>query len=150
MTRLLMISVCVLVVGLAGSSLGAQDTSARAAIEAGNKQFAAALARQDAAGVAALYSTNAEAYPPNSNVVRGRADIQKLWKSVMDSGIASADLATTHVESSGDLAYESGTYEMKTKDGKVADHGKYVVVWKRVGGKWMLHRDIWNTNQPAK
>jgi hypothetical protein len=26
---------------------------------------------------------------------------------------------------------------------------KYVVVWKRVGGQWRLHRDIWNA-MPAK
>ena len=150
MKRLLTISGCILVLGLAGSGLDAQDAGARAAIEAGNRQFMAALAKQDAAGVAALYSMDAEASPPNSNVVRGRAEIQKLWKAVMDSGIASANLTTTDVGSSRDLAYESGTYEMKTKDGKVADYGKYVVVWKRIGGKWMLHRDIWNTNQPAK
>jgi len=31
----------------------------------------------------------------------------------------------------------------------VADRAKYVVVWKKVGGQWLLHRDIWNTSQPA-
>lgn len=141
---------CVLGVVLAATTAAAQDRSARAAIDAGNKQFMAALAKQDAAAIAALYTTNGEANPPNGNVVRGRDEIQKMWKSVMDSGIANANLSTTEVESAGDLAYESGTYEMKTKDGNVADHGKYVVVWKRVGGKWLLHRDIWNTSQPAR
>jgi ketosteroid isomerase-like protein len=29
------------------------------------------------------------------------------------------------------------------KDGKV-DQARYVVVWKREGGRWKLHRDIWN------
>lgn len=149
MLRVLTISGCVLAVVL-GSSARAQDAGVRAAIEAANKQFLTVFAKQDAAGLAAFYTTNGEAYPPNSNVVRGRAEIQKMWKSVIDSGIAGATLTTTEVESSGDLAYESGTYEMKTKDGKVADRGKYVVVWKRVAGKWMLHRDIWNTSQPAQ
>jgi len=130
--------------------LGAQEGNARAAIDAGNKQFLAAFEKKDAKGIAALYTTDGEAYPPNGNVVRGRAELQKLWQSVIDSGIASATLKTAQVESAGDLAYESGAYEMKTKDGKVADNGKYVVVWKRAGGRWMLHRDIWNTNQPAK
>ena len=51
-------------------------------------------------------------------------------------------------ESQGNLAYEVGTYAMKTKDGKVADRGKYCVVWKRVNGRWLLHRDIWSTNLP--
>ena len=148
--RLLMISRCVLVAMLVSGALHAQGPSARAAVEAGNKQFSASLSKQDAAGVAALYTADAEAFPPNAGVVRGRAEIQKMWQSVMDSGIATATLTTAHVESSGDLAYETGAYEMKTKDGKVADRGKYVVVWKRAGGKWMLHRDIWNTNQPAR
>lgn len=148
--RLLTVSGSALVMVLASSSLGAQDGGARAAIEAGNKRFVAALAKQDLAGLAALYTPTGEAYPPNGNVVRGRAEIQKMWKSVVDSGIASATLTTTEVESSGDLAYESGTYEMKLKDGTVADRGKYVVVWKRTGGTWLLHRDIWNTSQPAR
>ena len=148
--RLRTISGCVLVTMLLAGALHAQGPSARAAVEAGNKQFSASLAKQDAAAVAALYTADAEAFPPNADVVRGRAAIQKMWQSVMDSGIATATLTTVHVESSGDLAYETGGYEMKTKDGKVADHGKYVVVWKRAAGKWMLHRDIWNTNQPAR
>jgi uncharacterized protein (TIGR02246 family) len=146
----LMMSVLIAGIVVAGSSLDAQETSARAAIDAGTKRFMAALAKGDLASVAALYTTNAEAFPPNSGVVRGRAEIQNMWKSVIDSGIASANLTTAEVESSGDLAYESGTYEMKTKDGKVADHGKYCVVWKRVGGQWLLHRDIWNTNKPTQ
>jgi hypothetical protein len=38
---------------------------------------------------------------------------------------------------------------MKTQDGKVADRGKYCVVWKKVDTQWMLHRDIWSTDMPA-
>ena len=51
-------------------------------------------------------------------------------------------------EAEGNLAYEVGAYALKTKDGKVADRGKYCVVWKRVNGQWLLHRDIWTTNLP--
>jgi hypothetical protein len=32
------------------------------------------------------------------------------------------------------------------KAGKVLDHGKYVVVWRREGGKWRLLRDMFSTN----
>ena len=96
-----------------------------------------------------MYTTDAEAFPPSSDVVKGRAAIEKLWKSVLDSGIAAADLVTTDVDSTGILASEAGTYAMKTKAGAVADRGKYVVTWKKVGGRWMLHRDIWNTSLPA-
>ena len=67
---------------------------------------------------------------------------------MLDSGITGIDLKTTEVESAGSIAYEVGTYVMKTKDGKVADRGKYCVVWKKVGADWLLHRDIWTTSLP--
>jgi uncharacterized protein (TIGR02246 family) len=120
----------------------------RAAIEAGNKKFADGAAKKDAALIATAYTTDAQAFPPNSDVVKGRPAIQKLWQSVLDSGIAAFELKTMEVESAGNIAYEVGTYAMKTKDGKVADHGKYCVVWKQVNGQWLLHRDIWTTNLP--
>lgn len=50
-----------------------------------------------------------EAFPPNSDIVKGRPALQKLWQSVLDSGIASFELTTTEVEADGNLAYEVGT-----------------------------------------
>jgi uncharacterized protein (TIGR02246 family) len=126
----------------------AQDP-ARAAIEAANQKFVAAFNKQDATGVAAAYSPDANAFPPNSPIVKGRPAIQKMWQDVITSGITSIAIATTEVESAGTIAYEAGTYELKTKDGKVADKGKYCVVWKKLNGQWMLHRDIWSTDMPA-
>ena len=126
----------------------AQD-AARSAIDAANKKFIAAFNKKDAAGVASTYSPDANAFPPNAPILKGRAAIQKMWQDVINSGITSISLVTTEVESGGNIAYESGTYEMKTQDGKVADKGKYCVVWKNVNGQWMLHRDIWSTDMPA-
>jgi ketosteroid isomerase-like protein len=34
--------------------------------------------------------------------------------------------------------------------GKVNDRGKYIVIWRKVGGQWKLYRDIFNTNMPEK
>jgi len=138
-----------LIIGFVGlRRTAAQEGSVRAAIAAGNKKFIDGAAKGDASLIATAYTADAEAFPPNSDVVRGRPAIEKLWKSVLDSGIGAFELATTEVESQGNLAYEVGTYVMKTKDGKVADRGKYCVVWKRVNGRWLLHRDIWSTNLP--
>jgi len=150
MIRQILVSGCVLAVVLGASSAAAQS-GARAAIESANKQFMAAVSKGDAAALAGMYSTDARVFPPNSDAVRGRAEIQKMWQAVIDSGLASLTLSTTEVESSADIAYEIGTYEMKMKDGKgAADRGKYIVVWKRDGGRWLLHRDMWNTSLPAR
>jgi uncharacterized protein (TIGR02246 family) len=131
-----------------GQPGGDASTAVRAAIEAANKKFMDGAARHDAALIASVYTEDAEAFPPNSDIVRGRPALQKLWQSVLDSGIAAFELNTTEVGADGNLAYEVGTYAMKTKDGTVADRGKYCVVWKRVNGQWLLHRDIWTTNLP--
>jgi uncharacterized protein (TIGR02246 family) len=139
-----------LAVGGAATTARAQDAAgARPAIEAANKRFSEAIAKGDAAALAAMYTPDAQAFPPNSDVVKGRAAIEKLWKSVIDSGVAAADLVTTDVDSTGSLASEAGTYAMRTKAGAGAERGKYVVTWKKVGGHWMLHRDIWNSSLPA-
>lgn len=52
------------------------------------------------------------------------------------------------VSSSGDMAYEIGTYSLNFHGdkGPVQDEGKYVVVWKNVGGAWKAAADIFNTN----
>lgn len=126
----------------------ASASAVRAAIEAGNKKFSDGAAKHDAALLATAYTEDAEAFPPNSDMVKGRPALQKLWQSVLDSGITGVELKTTEVEAFGALAYEVGAYTMKAKDGAVADRGKYCVVWKRVNGEWLLHRDIWSTSLP--
>ncbi len=125
------------------------DVNVRAAIEAANKKLAGAAAKGDAAAMASVYSPDAIAFPPNADAIKGQAAIRKMWQDVLASGIASMELTTSEVESAGDLAYEVGNYAMKAKDAKVADRGKYCVVWKRVNGQWMLHRDIWSTSMPT-
>jgi ketosteroid isomerase-like protein len=127
---------------------GGGNATIRAAIEAGGQKFIEGVAKHDTAMIASTYTEDAEAFPPNADTVKGRAAIQRMWQSVLDSGVAAFELSTTEVESAGGLAYEVGTYVMKTKDGKVADRGKYCVIWKRVGGRWLLHRDIWSTSLP--
>jgi ketosteroid isomerase-like protein len=132
------------------SAQGGGNAAVRAAIEKTNKKFVDGAAKGDAAVIASAYTADAIAFPANSEAVTGKPAIQKMWQSVLESGITGFELTTTEVDSAGNLAYEVGTYVLKMKDGTVADRGKYCVVWKRVNGEWLLHRDIWTTNLPAK
>ena len=134
--------------GLFSHALAQSD--ARRSIESVGQKFSAAFQSGDVATVASFYTEDGETYPPNGDVVHGRDAIQKMWQSVLSTGTASMKLATREVESSGDLAWESGTYELFAKDGASLDRGKYIVVWKRAQGQWRLHRDIWNSSLPAK
>ena len=125
----------------------------RAAIEANNKKFAAALGDKDAAAVAALYTAEARLLPPNAEMMEGAQAIQAFWQGGLDMGIQKATLATVEVQVRGDIACEVGEYTLiiqPTADQTIKDKGKYVVVWKKQDGSWKLDVDIWNTSLPAE
>jgi uncharacterized protein (TIGR02246 family) len=133
--------VFLLVLLLAAAPARAEDV--RAAVEAGNRAFIAAFLRGDAQAVAGRYSEDAKVIAPGAAVASGRAAIAAFWQAQIDSGIRDVALETEDVESAGDLAYETGNVRLVAKDGS-ASTARYLVVWKRVGGRWLLHRDIWN------
>jgi uncharacterized protein (TIGR02246 family) len=126
----------------------AQAGDAKKGIDAANKAFGVAIAAGNAAGVAALYTDDAVAMPPNSETVTGRPAIEKAFQGMIASGVKEVILTAKEVEAHGDTATEVGAYSVKDAAGKEIDRGKYVVLWKRVQGQWKLHRDIWNSNAP--
>jgi ketosteroid isomerase-like protein len=142
-TRLTVIVAVIALLVLAAGAAPKQD--ARAAVDAAGKTFSAAVAAGDTAKIA----EDAQAFPPNSTRADGRAAIQKMWADFLATGVKKIDLKTLEVEQSGDYAYEVGTYSISGEADKHLDHGKYVVVWKRVGGQWKLFRDIWNSDMAA-
>lgn len=121
--------------------------SPRSHIDELSGQFVAAFNAGDGAALAGLYSENAALFPPGGDRVSGRAAIQAFWQGVLDSGIKLDELNTVEVDARGDLASEVGSLVLSAPgdDGTVKIVGQYIVVWKRSGHTWQLHRDIWNT-----
>jgi hypothetical protein len=42
-----------------------------------------------------------------------------------------------------------GRYTIWATGGAVAEQGKYMMLWRRAGDAWYVHRDIWNTDRPS-
>jgi uncharacterized protein (TIGR02246 family) len=125
----------------------ARADEVRDAVEAGNRAFVAASLAGDAQAVAELYTETAELIAPGAPVARGRAAIAAFWRNGFEAEPPKAmRLETQDVESAGDLAYETGNVTIVARDGATSQ-GRYVVVWKREGGRWQLHRDIWNAER---
>ena len=125
-------------------------SNVKSEIDAGNQKFVAAYAKGDAAAIARLYAPQATILPPGSDMVTGRDAIQKVWAGAIQSGLKITSLQTVSVEQYGSTAREIGRFTAETPNPqkqmtKIA--GKYVVVWKRLNGTWMLDSDIWNLNQ---
>jgi len=119
------------------------------AILATEKVFMAAYNRHDAPALSALYTKDAEIMPPNMKLVKGPKALQGLFKSFWDGGDVKIKLKTVEADGSGEFGYEVGRYTLLGATGKVNDEGKYIVVWKKVAGKWMLYRDIFNSDKAA-
>ena len=118
-------------------------------INTANQSFMTAFAAGDAKALAALYTTDGQLAPPNSDVLTGHEAIGGFWQGAMDMGLKGVALETAELDEYGDTAVEQGRYQLTDGEGNVADRGKYMVFWKRDGDTWTLHRDIWNTSIPA-
>ena len=113
-------------------------------------QFAQAANKQDAAAVAQLYTEDATVLPAGADMVKGRDGIQKLWGAFIKDNSPNFVLTTVNVEDYGQAAREIGRFSLDAhgQNGQVSKvEGKYVVVWKKVGGDWRLDTDIWNMNK---
>lgn len=117
-------------------------------IIAANAKFMAVFAENPSA-LAELYTEGGQVLVHNAPPIEGREAIAQTWQGISESGIANIDLTTLEVDGSGDRAVEVGGYALTTGDGSVADTGRYIVIWHRVDGNWMLHRDMVSSNGPA-
>ncbi len=98
--------------------------------------------------VAALYAADGCRMPPNQKAVCGSDGILGQLTAGKQQGVAKVKIAVTHDETSGDWGYGAGTYEIIGPDGAHADHGKWMNVSKKMNGKWIIQRDIFNSDMP--
>ncbi len=100
------------------------------------------------AGVVALYASDACRMPPNRKIAQGTDAIMEQLKEGRDRGAVKAKITVTSAETSGDLGYGQGTYEITAADGSHIDHGKWMLVEKKVNGAWKTSCDIFNSDMP--
>ena len=139
---------------VATTSAGAVDAEAEEkAIRSEVDRWLQLVKAKDAKGIAQLYAEDGAVMPPNTAIGKGPAAIEKTWAGMM--GTPGFDLTFVPeqivVSSSGDMALDRGTYSLKVAPNGTAqtDTGKYVVVWRKIDGKWKAAADIFNSDLPA-
>jgi uncharacterized protein (TIGR02246 family) len=98
--------------------------------------------------VAAMYAPDGVFMAPNYEPSHGTKETERLFRQLSDAGYEDLRLETLRVESSGDMAMEMGRYSVaihQTNGTTVADRGKYLKVWRRLG-TWLIVADCWNSN----
>ncbi len=126
-------------------------TTAEQEIRRLDEHFMAAGNAKDAKTlVNGFYAESAVLMPPNHPIVEGRDGIRTFLQGMIDAGFERITLATTTIDSDGDVAYGRGRYTLRMTppgQGTVEDTGKYVVVYRRQSdGAWRAVADIFNSD----
>jgi uncharacterized protein (TIGR02246 family) len=143
MSRIAALALCF---GMAVAGLAQAQTAAT--MQRLNDKWTEAFNKGDAAAVAAMYAEDAYVLPPGGDMVKGRSAIEAFWKQAGQQ-VGDAKLVTLDVLPLGPrAAREVGTVTLETKAQPPQQIvGKYSVVWRKIGGRWLLATDIWNMNK---
>lgn len=108
--------------------------------------------QRDLAGCVAFFAPDGTFMAPNAPAARGHDAIREAWAAMFALPNLAVTFGPTFVDeaASGDLAYEIGTWSIgfDGADGRKQDHGKYVVVWRKLGDSWKVLADIFNSDVP--
>ena len=105
-----------------------------------------AITSHDLAATVAVFADDAQILPQHGPAVRGREEIEAYFRDTITPKVAyDTDAEMTLV--SGDIGVEQGRYWIRNvRRGSDVEEGKYLHVWRRIGGDWKLYRMIYNTD----
>ncbi|MEJ2339830.1 MAG: DUF4440 domain-containing protein [Gemmatimonadales bacterium] len=145
--RTVRLMLAAMLLALPSTLVGQDDGGAKAAIEAGDVAWQTAWSAGDAAAITALYADDAIVMAPGMPSMRRHKAIQAGLQVALDMAEGSQlTLTPKEIMAHGDMALDVGKWVETGADGSHKDHGKYIAVWKKIDGQWMLVRDIWNSS----
>jgi uncharacterized protein (TIGR02246 family) len=117
-----------------------------------DRSWSQAAQNKDLDKMVADYTDDASVLPYNEPIVTGKKAIRELWQHMFSLPNTTVSFGPNKIEvsKSGDMAYDIGWAQIASKDAQGKDtveKGKYVVVWKKLNGKWKVAADIFNTDK---
>jgi ketosteroid isomerase-like protein len=101
-----------------------------------------------------FYAADAVFLQPNGERITGSAALRTLFQKTMATYNSDLTLHSQNLETSGDLAYDSGDFEetMTTisTGTRVTSKGSYVIIYRRQPkGDWQIVQHVWTGVLPA-
>lgn len=129
--------------------------SVKTQIAASNIIFGESFGKGDSSAFAGLYTTDGCISPQGMPRICGSIGITAFFNEGVKAGFKKVALTTEEVMGGKEGVVETGKYDVQGEGGVSYEKGKYIVFWKEEGGKWKMHRDIWNSDaapqpMPAK
>ena len=124
----------------------------KAEIQALENTWATASNAKDATTITNFYTDNAISFTNNKPSLTGKAAIRKE----IDEGLAknkpneTVTYETLDVYGDDNFVTETGKTTVKDAKGTITHTGKYMAVWEKRNGKWLVIRDIYNDDKKEK
>jgi ketosteroid isomerase-like protein len=149
MRRLMTMAVLALCAGL-GACSGPKEqefgTTDAQAVRQATTDLEAAFNANQIDKILALYADNSVFMPPNKPLLRGREPLKSFFDGLHQVGWKELKLTPNDVAGHGPLAYESGSYTMM--NGQTPDRGKFLIVFRNLGGNWKIEYTSWSSDLP--
>src|SRR5579863_523271 len=99
------------------------------------------------------YAPDAAFLQPNGDRITGLVALRTLFQTIMSTFNSDLALHSQNLETSGDLAYDSGDFQENltiiATGAKLTSKGSYVIIFKRQpSGSWQIVQQVWTGTPP--
>ena len=100
-----------------------------------------------------FYAPDAAFLQPTGDRISGSAALRTLFQTIMATFDSDLTLHSQNLETSGDLAYDSGDFQetltVIATGAKIATKGSYIIIYKRQpNGSWQIVQHVWTGAPP--
>ena len=100
-----------------------------------------------------FYAPDAVFLQPNGERITGSAALRTLFQNIMATFHSDLTLHSQNLETSGDLAYDSGDFQETlttiATGAKIAAKGSYIIIFKRQPNRsWQIVQHVWTGTPP--
>jgi ketosteroid isomerase-like protein len=101
-----------------------------------------------------FYGPDAVFLQPSGERITGSAALRALFQNIMATFNSDLVLHSLNLETSGDLAYDSGEFQENlttiATGAKITSKGSYIIIFKRQSnGSWQIVQHVWTGIPPA-
>jgi ketosteroid isomerase-like protein len=140
---------------MAGCAVPQVDVAAETeAVRIRSEGVVAAESAQNVAEALTFFAEEAIVQPAGIPQIQGKEAQGDSYRQWFESGqLKEFSGTTSHIEVSaaGDLAYEYGVNRMVLAgpEGDLLDMGKYLLIWKKINGEWLITALSYSSDTPA-
>lgn len=133
---------------------GASQDATLAVLVKLREDWVTALHTKQLEPILKFYAADAAFLQPSGERITGAAALRNLFQMIMTTFNSDLTLHSLNLETSGDLAYDSGNFEENLTNiangAKIASKGSYVIIYKqKANGNWQIVQHVWTGIPPA-